>query len=241
MLKPGGRIYFDNVSTDLGQRLASVRRLVRYDPAARPPNISKASNPEELRTYAIRAGFTDTKSARPRSSSPSPPPSPGVIGQCQAAGEALAGAVVSSWPAPVSLWVFRLNGCTTAAPSLAVGAVRVTRPRRKRSSRNAVTAFVGLGATTEIGRRGGGDGEALLRRSGPARPACGCRGRSGGRRPTFSATVTAESAASRLAAAFLAGIVAISVFMLSVASSDSTPCRTNAALSGSRYFPWKRA
>lgn len=61
VLKPGGRIYFDNVSLISDEGWRQFDALVRYDPAARPPNISKASTPEELRTYATRAGFTDIK------------------------------------------------------------------------------------------------------------------------------------------------------------------------------------
>ena len=59
VLKPGGRIYFDNMSLISDEGWRQFDALVRYDPAARPPNISKASTPEELRTYATRAGFTD--------------------------------------------------------------------------------------------------------------------------------------------------------------------------------------
>jgi ubiquinone/menaquinone biosynthesis C-methylase UbiE len=59
VLKPGGRIYFDNVTLISDEGWRQFDALVRYDPAARPPNISKASTPEELRTYAMRAGFTD--------------------------------------------------------------------------------------------------------------------------------------------------------------------------------------
>jgi hypothetical protein len=61
VLKPGGRIYFDNVSLISDEGWRQFDALVRYDPAARPPNISKASTPEELPTYATRAGFTDIK------------------------------------------------------------------------------------------------------------------------------------------------------------------------------------
>jgi ubiquinone/menaquinone biosynthesis C-methylase UbiE len=61
VLKPGGRIYFDNVTLISDEGWRQFEALVRYDPAARPPNISKASTPEELRTYATRAGFTNIK------------------------------------------------------------------------------------------------------------------------------------------------------------------------------------
>lgn len=61
VLKPGGRVYFDNMSLISPEGWQLFEQLVRYDPAARPPNISKASTPEELRTYAERAGFADIR------------------------------------------------------------------------------------------------------------------------------------------------------------------------------------
>jgi ubiquinone/menaquinone biosynthesis C-methylase UbiE len=61
VLKPGGRIYFDNISLVSSEGWKLFEELVRYDPAARPPNISKASTPEELRTYAERCGFVDIR------------------------------------------------------------------------------------------------------------------------------------------------------------------------------------
>ena len=62
VLRPGGRVYFDNFSllSDEGWKL--FLELTRYDSAARPANISKSSTPDELRTYAARAGFEDIRS-----------------------------------------------------------------------------------------------------------------------------------------------------------------------------------
>ena len=223
VLKPGGRIYFDNVSLISDEGWRQFDALVRYDPAARPPNISKASTPEELRTYATRAGFTDIN-VRPAEVFITVTGKKPALIEPQVRPQAKHWRVsLSSWPAPVSLWVLRLKGWTTAAPSLAVGAVSVTRPRRKRSSKNAVTAFVGLGATTEPSV---GAAAATAKRFWPVGAwTTSVRLPSPKRWPSIdmSATVTAESAASRLAAAFRAGIVAISVFMLSVDSSDNTP------------------
>jgi SAM-dependent methyltransferase len=61
VLKPGGRVYFDNISLVSSEGWKLFQELARYDPAARPPNISKASTPEELRTYAEKAGFQDIR------------------------------------------------------------------------------------------------------------------------------------------------------------------------------------
>ena len=61
VLKPGGRVYFDNLSLVSPEGWKQFEELVRYDPAARPPNISKVSTPEELRTYAERTGFVDIR------------------------------------------------------------------------------------------------------------------------------------------------------------------------------------
>jgi ubiquinone/menaquinone biosynthesis C-methylase UbiE len=61
VLKPGGRVYFDNFNlrSDEGWRL--FEDLYLMEPAARPPNISRSSTPEELQTYAERAGFEDIR------------------------------------------------------------------------------------------------------------------------------------------------------------------------------------
>ncbi|MGH9196199.1 MAG: class I SAM-dependent methyltransferase [Acidimicrobiia bacterium] len=61
VLRPGGRFYFDSVNLlgDEGWRLFSD--LCRLDPASRPPNVSKSSTSEELRTYAEHGGFIDIR------------------------------------------------------------------------------------------------------------------------------------------------------------------------------------
>jgi SAM-dependent methyltransferase len=61
VLKPGGRVYFDNFSLLSTEGWRLFEELARLDPAARPPNISKASTPEELRAYAEHVGFTDIR------------------------------------------------------------------------------------------------------------------------------------------------------------------------------------
>jgi SAM-dependent methyltransferase len=57
ILKPGGRIYFDNFNLRSDEGWHLFEDLYRMEPAARPPNISRSSTPEELLTYAERAGF----------------------------------------------------------------------------------------------------------------------------------------------------------------------------------------
>jgi ubiquinone/menaquinone biosynthesis C-methylase UbiE len=61
VLKAGGRVYFDNFNlrSDEGWRL--FEDLYLMEPAARPPNISRSSTPEELLTYAEHAGFDGIK------------------------------------------------------------------------------------------------------------------------------------------------------------------------------------
>ncbi|MGH7264330.1 MAG: hypothetical protein ACREMB_05665 [Candidatus Rokuibacteriota bacterium] len=57
VLRPGGRVYFDSFSLLGDEGWGIFVRMAELDPAARPENIGKASTPEELRTYAERAGF----------------------------------------------------------------------------------------------------------------------------------------------------------------------------------------
>jgi ubiquinone/menaquinone biosynthesis C-methylase UbiE len=59
VLKPGGRVYFDNFNLRSDEGWQLFEDLYRLEPAARPPNISRSSTPEELRTYAERAGYQD--------------------------------------------------------------------------------------------------------------------------------------------------------------------------------------
>ena len=62
VLRPGGRVYFDNLNLDGIQGWAIFDDLVRLDPAGRPPHVSKHSTAEELHTYLVRAGFDDVVS-----------------------------------------------------------------------------------------------------------------------------------------------------------------------------------
>ena len=59
VLKPGGRIYFDNFNLRSDEGWQLFEDLYRMEPAARPPNISRSSTPQELQTYAERAKFDD--------------------------------------------------------------------------------------------------------------------------------------------------------------------------------------
>lgn len=59
VLRPGGRLYVDNISitTEYGWRFFQSARA--HDPARRPPQIGSTSTPQEIETYLRRAGFTD--------------------------------------------------------------------------------------------------------------------------------------------------------------------------------------
>ena len=61
VLKPGGRLYIDNFNLRSAEGWALFEDLYHLEPAARPPNISRSSTPEELLTYAERASFTDIR------------------------------------------------------------------------------------------------------------------------------------------------------------------------------------
>ena len=61
VLKPGGRIYFDNFNLRSDEGWQLFEDLYRMEPAARPPNISRSSTPQELQTYAERAKFDDIR------------------------------------------------------------------------------------------------------------------------------------------------------------------------------------
>ena len=60
VLRPGGRLYVDNFNlrSDPGWDFFT-EMATSYHPLWRPPNISKSSTPDELRTYLERAGFVD--------------------------------------------------------------------------------------------------------------------------------------------------------------------------------------
>jgi ubiquinone/menaquinone biosynthesis C-methylase UbiE len=57
VLRPGGRLYVDNISltTDYGWNFFQASR--RYEPARRPPQIGSTSTPQEFEVYLRRAGF----------------------------------------------------------------------------------------------------------------------------------------------------------------------------------------
>jgi ubiquinone/menaquinone biosynthesis C-methylase UbiE len=57
VLRPGGRLYVDNINLLGSEGWERFQELRRLPVANRPPQISKTSTPEELRTYLERAGF----------------------------------------------------------------------------------------------------------------------------------------------------------------------------------------
>jgi ubiquinone/menaquinone biosynthesis C-methylase UbiE len=59
VLRPGGRIYVDNVNlcSDEGWQVFENHRNY-YAPEQRPPHITQCSTPQEIETYLTRAGFT---------------------------------------------------------------------------------------------------------------------------------------------------------------------------------------
>ncbi len=57
ILRPGGRVYFDNFDLRSPQGWALFQDMCNLDVAVRPPNVSKASTAEELSWYAEKAGF----------------------------------------------------------------------------------------------------------------------------------------------------------------------------------------
>ena len=61
VLRPGGRAFFDNYSLlgEAGWRFFEETSCL--DVAVRPPNVSRASTPQELRCYMDRAGYVDVR------------------------------------------------------------------------------------------------------------------------------------------------------------------------------------
>lgn len=57
VLKPGGRCYFDNVDITTGFGWKVFMDSSSYKPLERPPYLPLTSTADELRTYAVRAGF----------------------------------------------------------------------------------------------------------------------------------------------------------------------------------------
>lgn len=65
VLRPGGRMLVDNVNLASDEGWAFfLRTLEEYPPSERPPQISRSSTAEELRTYFSRAGFADIRERR---------------------------------------------------------------------------------------------------------------------------------------------------------------------------------
>jgi cyclopropane fatty-acyl-phospholipid synthase-like methyltransferase len=59
VLKPGGRLWVDNMSLCTDDGWALFLEVSKTNPPGkRPPHISRASTPQELETYFRRAGFT---------------------------------------------------------------------------------------------------------------------------------------------------------------------------------------
>jgi SAM-dependent methyltransferase len=61
VLKPGGRIYVDNIDLVSPEGWRIFLETARIDPLARPTNVSKTSTAEELKWFATQAGFTDVR------------------------------------------------------------------------------------------------------------------------------------------------------------------------------------
>jgi SAM-dependent methyltransferase len=61
VLKPGGRVYFDNFNLLSDEGWTFFLEQCAHEPVNRPANISRSSTPQELRAYAERAGFDDVE------------------------------------------------------------------------------------------------------------------------------------------------------------------------------------
>ena len=62
VLRPGGRVYVDNINLLSPDGWTIFSQTMRMDPLARPVNVSKTSTPEELMWFAAQAGFVDVRS-----------------------------------------------------------------------------------------------------------------------------------------------------------------------------------
>ena len=62
VLRPGGRVYFDNFDLRSPDGWALFQEMAALDVAVRPPNVSKASTEQELTWYAEKAGFSNVAS-----------------------------------------------------------------------------------------------------------------------------------------------------------------------------------
>jgi len=61
VLKPGGRVYVDNIDLVSPEGWRIFLETARVDPLARPTNVSKTSTSAELQWFATQAGFTDIR------------------------------------------------------------------------------------------------------------------------------------------------------------------------------------
>ncbi|MEO5822195.1 MAG: class I SAM-dependent methyltransferase [Vicinamibacteraceae bacterium] len=61
VLRPGGRVYVDNINLLSAEGWTIFTQTMRMDPLARPVNVSKTSTPEELSWFATQAGFVDVR------------------------------------------------------------------------------------------------------------------------------------------------------------------------------------
>jgi ubiquinone/menaquinone biosynthesis C-methylase UbiE len=61
VLRPGGRIYVDNINlcSDGGWKVFETHRA--FSPANRPPHMTQNSTPQEIETYLKRAGFDEVR------------------------------------------------------------------------------------------------------------------------------------------------------------------------------------
>jgi len=62
VLRPGGRVYFDNFDLESPDGWQLFMDMSALDVAVRPPNVSRASTQQELVCYARKAGFVDIAS-----------------------------------------------------------------------------------------------------------------------------------------------------------------------------------
>jgi ubiquinone/menaquinone biosynthesis C-methylase UbiE len=62
VLRPGGRVYIDNLDLESPEGWAFFEKMALHDPLKRPANISKTSTDKELLTYLRQAGFVDLES-----------------------------------------------------------------------------------------------------------------------------------------------------------------------------------
>jgi SAM-dependent methyltransferase len=61
VLRPGGRLYIDNISLTSGYGWGFFQQSRGIDPAARPPQIGSTSTPQEFEVYLSRAGFASQR------------------------------------------------------------------------------------------------------------------------------------------------------------------------------------